>query len=99
MVLRVHDRDPSIGGDDVDHRRQPRGLNRSSRRASVISRTTPLYCRITFAVSNWATLVCATVRTLLFAPPYASTSLNAETHRGSRATAAGQGGTGRRFAG
>src|SRR4051812_41256665 len=51
-------------------------------RASVISRTTPLYCRITFAVSNCATLVWATVRTLLFAPPYASTSLNAAAHSG-----------------
>src|SRR2546423_6817516 len=60
-------------------------------RASVISRTTPLYCRITFAVSNCATLVCATVRTLLFAPPYAATSLNAAAHSGLESDGGGAG--------
>src|SRR3954452_9520415 len=63
----------------------------SSWRASVISRTTPLYCRITFAVSNCATLVWATARALLFAPPYAATSLHAAAHSGLESNGGGAG--------
>src|SRR6266540_1262024 len=48
--------------------------------APVRSRATRLYWRTTFADQNFAIVVCSSLRTLLFAAPYALIWLNASTH-------------------